>query len=213
MMSMKPDAVMSLFLCGWTNVSETILNVADTEGKAIRIFAVNIIWNQWDKHDKDHTYYGDDYDEDDDDDYDDDDDCDDDSRWWCWGWMVMMMMVMMMMLIKIMIQNYERYRTIYQASGISTHWENMYGSMIYAIIDSDNGWSPDWHPAIIRTSFGILLIRPLIKKFSEMSSKITKYTKRTWKCCKMKAIMSRPQCISALHCECQRLIMSCTSGK
>ena len=68
-----------------------------------------------------------------------------------------------------------------------------------AIIGSENGLSPGWHQAIIRTNAGILLIAPLGANFSETLIGIQTFS---WKkihlnmsSAKMAAILSRPQCV------------------
>ena len=59
-----------------------------------------------------------------------------------------------------------------------THWGRVTHICISKLttIGSDNGLSPDWRQAIIRTNSGILLIRPLGTNFSEILVKILAFS-------------------------------------
>ena len=64
-----------------------------------------------------------------------------------------------------------------------THWGQVMQICIskFTIIGSGNGLSPAWHQAIIWTNAGILLIRPLGTKFSEIFIKIHTFSVKKMK--------------------------------
>ena len=64
-------------------------------------------------------------------------------------------------------------------------------------INSDNGLSPGWPQAIIRTNAGILLTGPLGTNFIEIFIEIHTFSfKKTHVVWKMAAILPRPQCVN-----------------
>ena len=72
-----------------------------------------------------------------------------------------------------------------------THWGRVTHQCIGKLISitSDNGLSPGWHQAIIRTNAGILLIGPLWINFSEFLIEI-----RTFSLKKIRLKMSSAKC-------------------
>ena len=62
------------------------------------------------------------------------------------------------------------------------------------IIGSDNGLSPGWRQAIIRTNAGLLLIRPLGTNFSEISIEILLFSFKKMRL-KVSSAKRRPFCL------------------
>ena len=83
-----------------------------------------------------------------------------------------------------------------------THWGRVMQIWVtdLTISGSDNGLSPGRRQAIIRTNAGILLIRPLGTKFSEILFKILIFSFKKMRLkmssAKKAAILSRPQCVN-----------------
>ena len=77
-----------------------------------------------------------------------------------------------------------------------THWGRVTHICVskLAIIGSDDRLLPGQHQAIIWTNAGILLIRPLGTKFSEMFVEIHTFSFK-----KIHLKMSRPQCVNSMR--------------
>ena len=78
------------------------------------------------------------------------------------------------------------------------------------IIDSDNGFSPGRHQAIMWNNAGLLLIEPLGTNFSEISIGIQTFfiqeNALEHVVCEMASISSRPQCVNIYICTYRNLL-------